>query len=253
MAFLGLGKSDNLYFPGCYSSAFLEKKVEQYRKILKKLKIDFKIQKQSDFRCCGGFLDEAGYDKQLRKTARENQEYFEKKGFKKIITNCPLCCSMLKNYKEIVPNWNLEVEHILVTILNKLKENLDTPKNYFSEPVAYYDSCYLARYAGITEQPRELLNMLGYRIIDLPNMNEETLCCGSCGNLPATNKELSMKIAKDFIRMLQRKGIKKIVTGDSRDFKHLSEALLSLNISDNEINLVEISDLICDSLNIRKE
>ncbi len=254
MALFGIfGNSENLYFPGCYSSSFLGKKAEQYRKILKKLKIDFKMQKPSDFRCCGGFLDEAGYEKQLRKTARDNHEYFSKKGYKKIITNCPLCYNTFKNYKELLPNWTIESEHILITILNKLKETMDVPRNYFSEPVVYYDSCYLARYAGITEQPRELLNLLGYKVIDLTKNREETLCCGSCGNLPATNHELSIDIAKDFLRMLKRRGIKKVVTADLRDYQHLSTALLSMNIPDSEVNLVEISDLICDSLNIRKE
>lgn len=251
MGIFGFGNSENLYFPGCFTSSFLEKKLNNYKRILKKLDINFNFQK--DFMCCGGFFDESGYEKQLRKNARENQGKLESKKRKKIITNCPLCYNTLKNYRDLVPNWNIKVEFILVTILNKLRENNKEARNYFSEPVAYYDSCYLARYSGIINEPRELLGLLGYKIIELPKNKEETLCSGACGGLLITNPELANKIALKFLRTLKIKGIKKIVTADSRDYYHLKENLKKLNIYPEELEILEFSDLICDSLGIEKE
>jgi Fe-S oxidoreductase len=251
MALFGFGRSDNLYFPGCFSSAFLEKKVENYRKILKKLDIDFKIQK--DFLCCGGFFDESGYEKQLRKSARDNNESFSKEGFKKIIVNCSLCFNTFKSYKTLIPIFDFEVEHILSTILNQLHVNKEAIKNYVAEDLVYYDSCYLARYSGMTKQPREILQLMGYKVIELPKNHEETICCGSCGGLPITNPELANAIAQKFIKTLVRKGIRRLVTADARDYKHLADNIKELNLTPEQFEVIEISDLICEGLGIKKE
>lgn len=249
MGLFGFGKSENLYFPGCYSYAFLEHKIENYRKILKKLDIDFKVSKDV---CCGGFMDEAGYEKELRKAAKENNEKFVSSDFKKIITNCPLCYSTISNYKNLVPDFNLPVEFILITILNKLKENRSLVKNFFADSIVYYDSCYLARYANIIDEPRELLSILGYKTIELPKNKEESMCCGSCGGIKNTNPELSEKIAVKFLKTVRRRGIKRIVTGDGRAYVHLKEMIEKLNLVE-EIQIIEFSDIICEGLGIKKE
>jgi Fe-S oxidoreductase len=249
MGIFGFGKSENLYFPGCYSYAFAQNKIENYKKILKKLKIEFKTSKDED--CCGGFLDEAGYEKEQRTLAKENNKDFISNGNKKIITNCPLCCNTLKNYSSLIPDFSLQVEFIIKTIYDVLKDNKNLVKNFFSDSIAYYDSCYLGRYLNIAQEPREILNILGYRVIELKYNKEETLCCGSCGGLFETNPELSEKISLNFITMLKRKGIKKIVTADIRAYVLLKKLIQKLDINDLEI--IEFSDIICDGLGIKKE
>ena len=252
MALFGLfGNSENLYFPGCFSSALLEKKVENYKRILKKLGISFTTEK--DFMCCGGFFDESGYEKQLRKTAKQNQDFISGKKFRKIITNCPLCYSTFKNYKEIIPDWSTEVEFILITILKKLQENQSYVRSFSSEPIAYYDSCSLGRYSEIHSPPREILSLLGLKVMELPKNSEETLCCGSCGNLPKTNKELSDSIARSFIRMLLRKNIKKVVTADARAYSHLAENLIKMQVDEKTLELLEFSDVLCSAMNLKQE
>lgn len=251
MAFLGFGKSDNLYFPGCFTSSFIPDKIENYKKILKKLDIDFKVQK--DQACCGGFMDESGYEKELRLTAKKNNEELESKGFKKIITNCPLCFNTLKSYIKLLPNWTIESEHVLITILKELREKKELIKNFYADPIAYYDSCYLARYSNLIREPRELIQLLGYKLIELPRNREETQCSGACGGLVITNPELADKLALKFIKMLRKHEIKKIVTADPRDYVHIKQNLEELKISPEELEILEFSDIICDSLGIKKE
>lgn len=255
MALFGLiGNKETIYFPGCYSNAnsFLKSKTENYRKILKKIGVGFSMLKEKELMCCGGFLNEAGYEKQLRKLAKDNLSLFEEKGIKKIITNCPLCFKTFQNYKEIIPSSNIEVEYILKTVLDALRQNENLLKNSFFEPIYYYDSCYLSRYLNYTEQPRELLRLLGYNVLEFQfGSKEETLCCGSCGNLPITNQELADEIAIDFIKKLSKLKVKRIVTSDPLAFNHLRKNLKQLSIKDIEI--VEFSDLICKSLGIEPE
>ena len=247
------GNSKTMYFPGCFTSSLLKNKAENYQKILRKLDVDFSTAKEKDILCCGGFLDEAGYEKELRKVARENSDTFVKKGALKIITSCGLCSYMLKErYKELLPNWGIEIENILLTIFRKITENKERIRVFSSESVAYYDSCYHSRYLGITEQPREIIRLLGYKLIELPKNREETLCCGSCGNLPQTNPELANKISEDFIKMLKRKGIKKLVTADPKAYYYLAKTLENLKIQKEELEVLEFSDILCDALDINR-
>lgn len=247
MALFGLIDRSTMYFPGCYSSAFASEKIENYKRILKKLDIKFWV---SDMVCCGGFFEENGYDKNLRKIVRENFDFLTKKEVTKIITSCPLCYNLFKSYKNLMPDWNIETSFILSEILNKLKEG-GRIKNHYYENVAYYDSCYLGRYSNITDEPREILKMIGYRIIELPKNKEETLCCGSCGNLPVTNSHLADKIAINFIQRLKKLKIKKLIVADNRAFQHLNKSLIGLGIKPEDLQILEISDIICDGIGVK--
>ena len=58
------------------------------------------------------------------------------------------------------------------------------------------------------------------------------------------------KISEDFIKMLRRKGIKKLVTADARAFYHLTKTLERLQIPKEELEILEFSDILCTALNL---
>jgi Fe-S oxidoreductase len=47
--------------------------------------------------------------------------------------------------------------------------------------VTYHDPCYLARYNGITEAPRELIAATGAELVEMPRHGTNTFCCGAGG------------------------------------------------------------------------
>lgn len=139
MALFSFTDKTLLYFPGCFSLAFNRSKVENYRKILKKLSINAAI--MEEIKCCGSIIKDSGYEKQFRKLARKNSSILSEKSIKKIILSDPKCfLSFSKSYKENLPDWNIESEFILETILKKLLENPKLIKNTFLEQITYYDS-----------------------------------------------------------------------------------------------------------------
>jgi Fe-S oxidoreductase len=91
---------------------------------------------------------------------------------------------------------------------------------------------------------------MGYDVLELQNNKEETLCCGSCGTLSITNPQLAEKIALDFIKKLLKMKVKKIVTADPQAYNHLKNIMAQSGI--RGIDLLEISELICDSFGIKK-
>jgi len=248
MGLFGFGEKETIYYPGCYSMAFLKDKVQNYRNILKTLNIDFSF--REDSLCCGGCLIESGYEKNARKLARENMSLLTGKKTKRIITNCPLCLQTFsQEYKKMLPDWNIKSEFIYSIMLEKLKGDNNLVKYFSNEKVIYYDSCYLGRHLNIHKAPREILKLLGYNIVEMHFSKGETLCCGSCGQLDITNPELSKKIAINFIHHIQNNNVKKIITADPRAYWHLKKIIDSEKLS---IQLIEFSDIVCDALDIEK-
>jgi len=240
------GASSILYIPGCFSSAKLKDRTDNYKKILKKIGINHTT--LPGFTCCSGILINAGYDKEARKLARENLQLFQERGIKKIITSCPLCYKTLAyDYHNMLPDWDMEVEFILVTILNKLRDAPNLIRNPVEERIVYHDPCYLGRFSDIYNEPRELLRLLGYEIVELAYNKKDSLCSGSCGNLPITNKELANKIANDLIKYIKKTHINKIITPDPQSFMHLKD-----NLEYEDIRIFEFSEILCEVLGIRK-
>lgn len=202
MALFGLFKSGNtLYYPGCLSKFVLQAEVENYKRILNKMKVDF-LMIPGEL-CCGSPVRNAGYEIEARKLARKNLELFKKHNIKKIITNCPACFkTFFHDYKEMLPDWDIEVEHITITILNYLRKK--KTEHIIRDKVTYHDPCHLGRYSGIYEEPREILRRLGYKVVEMRNNKENALCCGGGAGLRSNNPKLAGKIAKVRIRQARK-------------------------------------------------
>jgi len=198
MGIFGFGKGKTLYYPGCLTKGVLTEQFENYKEIFNKLGIDFVMLSDSEV-CCGLPVLNAGYKKDARKLAKKNFDLFKKNGITKILTNCPSCYHTFKEvYPTLVREWDLEVEHATVAILNGLKKKrirfkgLDEDR----EVVAYHDPCHLGRYSGIYEEPREVIKLLGGKIIEGKMNRENAYCCGGGGGVRANFPELAKDIAK---------------------------------------------------------
>jgi glycolate oxidase iron-sulfur subunit len=68
---------------------------------------------------------------------------------------------------------------------------------------AYHDPCHLNRGLGINEEPRQLLEDAGLKLIDLENADQ---CCGGGGTFRLFNQDLAMKIAQEKIDAVYESG-----------------------------------------------
>ncbi|MFZ2410395.1 MAG: (Fe-S)-binding protein [Candidatus Methanoperedens sp.] len=176
------GKTEYLFYVGCFGAfdARSRRVSLAISKILNASGISWGILGKDEL-CCGDSLRRLGNEFIFDRMARENIRIFKEKGIKKIITQCPHCYNTLKNdYRQY--GVELEVIHHTGFISNmiksgKLKLNAKDLGN-----VVFHDSCYLGRYNGIYEAPREVIASITGRVpTEMEHRNEKSFCCGAGG------------------------------------------------------------------------
>ena len=107
------------------------------------------------------------------------------------------------------------METSIFTMLEYIKQGrikVDKTKN--QQPVTYHDSCNLARSCGITEEPRELLNLVCGDFREMrPNRSENFCCTGGGGAMSMTEyAPRRLASAKVKAEQLRATGAKIVVT-----------------------------------------
>jgi Fe-S oxidoreductase/CheY-like chemotaxis protein len=118
------------------------------------------------------------------------------------------------------PNWakrdlSFPAESSIFTMLNYIKEGrIQVDKSRNPEPVTYHDSCNLARSCGITEEPRELLQLVCSDFREMhPNRAENFCCTGGGGAMSMTEyAPRRLQSAKVKAEQLRATGAKTVVT-----------------------------------------
>lgn len=226
-----------LYYPGCLTKFVAKDLKKRYEKILKDLNIDF-IKLEEIEKCCGSPALKAGYFDDFKKLAEENLKIFKEHSVKKIITNCPACFMVLKKYYKayLGEKWDIEVEHISQTLAKNIK-NLKSKTNNIKRKITFHDPCHLARQMGIYEEPREIIKILGYELIEMELTKEESFCCGGGGGVKTNEPELAKKIAKDRIEQAKKTDAEILCTACPLCYLHLKE-------NAENIEIKELSELI---------
>ena len=134
-----------------------------------------------DETCCGDPARLIGDENLFQSTAKQTVEALGKRAFKRLLVTCPHCFNVLKNEYpqfggsyEVVHHTQLLAEWIRT---GKLKLTEAVP-----EQVAYHDPCYLGRYQGIFDEPREVLRAIpGLQLREMSDHHDDSFCCGAGG------------------------------------------------------------------------
>jgi len=170
-----------LYWVGC--SASYDKRNQAIAravvKILKAAGVSFGVMPEE--RCHAEVGRRLGEEYLYQTVQQENLEAIKRYRFRKVITHCPHCFNTIKNE---FPQFGgrYEVLHHSQVIDELIAAGRIKPTKPIDASIAFHDSCYLGRYNGITEAPRNVAKAVpGLRLVELPRNRERGLCCGGGG------------------------------------------------------------------------
>ena len=160
--------------------------------VLGYLKISFGVLRQE--KCNGDPARRLGNDYLFGELAQGNLEQIREAGVKKMVSICPHCVrTMGVDWKE--HGGSVPIEHhteLLARFRDKLP--LDSSLGTSAQKsMVYHDACYLGRYRGVYDEPREVMARFG-RVVDPPRARERGFCCGGGGGLMFLGEESGKRV-----------------------------------------------------------
>jgi Fe-S oxidoreductase len=180
-------KHDVLVWLGCAGSfdADFQKSLRSLFEILRAKRVTFGVLAKE--RCNGDPAKRTGNEYMYQELATANIEDLKAAAPKKILTSCPHCVKTIGNdYAKF--GYQVEIVHSSVFV-EELTRGSAKGLADRDEIVTFHDPCYLGRYAGTVEEPRELLTRFGADIKEPVRNRDNPYCCGAGGGLLFADKE----------------------------------------------------------------
>ena len=202
-------KHDVLIWLGCAGAfeADFQKSLRSLFEILRARQVKFGA--LSKERCNGDPAKRTGNEYMFQELANGNIADLKAAGVKKIVTSCPHCVKTIgDDYRRF--GYQAEIVHSAVFV-EELTRGL---RGGASEAVTYHDPCYLGRYAGKVDEPRELLTRFGAEIKEPVRNRDNPYCCGAGGGLLFADKEEEpgSRISDVRFKQLRETGARTVVT-----------------------------------------
>ena len=171
--------------------------LRSFVKLLKAANVDFAVLGDEELDS-GDVARRLGDDAAFQNLARRNLETLSKYKFSKIVTTDPHAYHCLRNEYQDLGSDALSGVEVLhhTTYLNELvKQGKLKLDSFNGGTVTYHDPCYLGRYNGEYEAPRELLRSLGIQVAEMERSGFRSRCCGGGGGAPITDIPGERRIA----------------------------------------------------------
>jgi Fe-S oxidoreductase/nitrate reductase gamma subunit len=174
------GEADVLYFAGCYASFDRRNRevARSFVRVCRAAGVKVGILGKAEW-CCGEPIRKLGNEYLWRESARRVVEALRASRATKIVSTCAHCFHALaRDYREL--GFEADVEHH-TTFLARLVREGRLPLAGDAPDCTFHDSCYVARYHGITGAPREVLAAAGARVVEMERSGRDGFCCGGGG------------------------------------------------------------------------
>jgi Fe-S oxidoreductase len=134
-------------------------------------------------------------------------------------------------------------------LLGLLAEGKLVPKNPVTGRVTYHDSCYLGRYNGVYDPPREILRRIpGVELVEPEYWTKQRgLCCGAGGAQMFMEEQNHDRVNVKRTLQLLDTGAKTIATGCPFCMTMLTDGIKSKNLEDQvkQLDVAELLDQSC--------
>ncbi len=149
-------------------------------KVLRHLGITYGVLRKE--KCNGDPARRLGNDLLFQQLAETNMEPL--KSVKKMLSICPHCVRTIgTDWAEAGQTFAIEHHTELLA-----RHQAQLPAGDGAGQIVYHDPCYLGRYRGVYDQPREVLAN-GGKLVEAEKHREKSFCCGAGGGMMFMGEE----------------------------------------------------------------
>ncbi|MGC4025201.1 MAG: heterodisulfide reductase-related iron-sulfur binding cluster [Mesorhizobium sp.] len=236
---------DVLWFVGDFASydQRVQRITRQVATLLHHAGVDFGILYEAE-QNAGNDVRRVGEEGAFETLARQNIETLAGCSFKRIMTTDPHTLNALRNdYSSLGANY--EVLHYTQLILELLDAGRVSIDRADGRGVTYHDPCYLGRYNGGFDAPREIIRRTGYTLNEMGRCRENSFCCGAGGGrVWMDDSAMTERPSENRIREALAMGtVDTFVVACPKDTVMYSAAVQALGVSDR-IQVRDVIDLV---------
>ena len=214
--------------------------------VLNKLGVEFGYLAEEE-PCCGAPLYFTGMAGDFAENALNIYQKLKALGVKRVISIVPSCTYALRDLlPQYIDGFDLEVKSFIEVVL----ENIPSQKLIFPREVkvTYHDPCQLARYLGLVQEPRQIMQALkNIELVETDGTNcEWATCCGGGGGFEAVFPELSEILAINRVSELVDTGADIIVTHCPGCVMQLKHGLKELKTTGVEV--LDLTQVIAQAM-----
>lgn len=189
--------------------------------------------------CCGSLSMHVGERESAREMAMRNVRGLLSCDPDFVIAVSAGCGSTMKEYEELLNDDDASVREFV----DKTRDvheflaqlGIDQPSGKLDQCVVFQDPCHLLSTQRIYDAPRQLLTTIpGLELVD---MNEGSVCCGSAGTYSLYQREMSERLGDRKARNVVSTGADIVATGNPGCALQLKSAL-ARNGSDIDVKYV---------------
>ena len=204
-------EADVLFYLSCFAAYAVPSSVRATARILDEARVRWTTLGKEE-RCCGLAALQYGFLEKGEELVRHNVAAINNAagnlGVSKMITSCPTCAACFKMLPQRFGlTLNVEVLHSTELFHQLIREGKLRFKEWNTTCV-YHDSCYLGRWQGVYEEPRESLEAIpGVHLVEAEPNREFSQCCGS---IPWWSTRPSSGVDERHVRLSERIARKRI-------------------------------------------